>query len=231
MEDKNRFIKILKRHKLADFSKITAEGVNRFFLSLRSGTQAGAELQKHYAQDTMRKIACDLKSFLNYAIRQDAFSEAQLKKLSFPKIGVKVREAVYTDEQWEAIQKLASKDKDFLLYLKALYYTGCRPSEIVSLHRKDIDTQGNARIFQNKVKTKKTVSIPPFLLKDMGEAYIFKGHGRQPEYYGKKFRKLRLKLGLSTEYSLYTFRHTFGTRLLNKTGDIHLVSKALGHSS
>ncbi|MGL5721227.1 MAG: tyrosine-type recombinase/integrase, partial [Brevinema sp.] len=108
---------------------------------------------------------------------------------------------------------------------------GCRPSELISLHRKDIDTNGSVRIFQNKTKLKKTITIPAFLIKEMKQGYIFEGHNRQPEYYGKKFRKLRLKLGLSTEYSLYTFRHTFATNLLNKTSDIHLVSKALGHTN
>ncbi|MGL5956016.1 MAG: tyrosine-type recombinase/integrase, partial [Brevinema sp.] len=188
------------------FQKITPENINKFW----------DELKKQYASDTIRKIACDLKSFLNFAIKQEHFTESQLKKLSFPKITVKVREAIYSEKQWQEIQKLAQDDKDFLLYLQTLYFTGCRPSEIISLHRKDIDN--NIRIFQNKTKLKKTIG---FLIEKIG--FIFQGHDKQAEYYSKKFKKLRLKLG--REYSLYTFRHTFATNLLNKTSDIHLVRK------
>ena len=35
---------------------------------------------------------------------------------------------------------------------------------------------------------------------------------------------------MNKEYCLYAFRHSFGTRMMNKTKDIHLVSKLLGHS-
>ncbi|MGL5722865.1 MAG: tyrosine-type recombinase/integrase [Brevinema sp.] len=100
-----------------------------------------------------------------------------------------MRETIYSDEIWLDIQRLASKDKDFLLYLQVLYYTGCRLSELISLHRKDIDTNGSVRIlkdipvFQNKTKLKKTITIPAFLVKEMKQGYIFEGHNRQPEYY------------------------------------------------
>ncbi|MGL4562675.1 MAG: tyrosine-type recombinase/integrase [Brevinema sp.] len=38
-------------------------------------------------------------------------------------------------------------------------------------------------------------------------------------------------MDLNSAYTLYIFRYTFATNLLNKTNDIHLVSKALGHSN
>ncbi|MGL4561602.1 MAG: tyrosine-type recombinase/integrase, partial [Brevinema sp.] len=59
---------------------------------------------------------------------------------------------------------------------------------------------------------------------------MFLGYDKQKEYYAKIFRTLRDRLGMNRGYCLYAFRHSFGTRILNKTKDIHLVSKLLGHS-
>ncbi|MGL5253561.1 MAG: hypothetical protein ACRC9L_00830 [Brevinema sp.] len=49
----------------------------------------------------------------HYTVRQEVFTESKLKKLSFPKITVNVREAAYSDGLWLDIQKLANK-KDLL---------------------------------------------------------------------------------------------------------------------
>ena len=119
------------------------------------------------------------------------------------------------------------------LYLKVLYYTGCRPNEIVNLRRQDIDDNGAIKIYQSKVKKYKYVSVPPVILDELLQFNdkIFDGFGKHIEFYSKKFRRIKLAMGLNIEYTLYTFRHTFATNLLNKTSDIHLVSKALGHSN
>lgn len=67
-------------------------------------------------------------------------------------------------------------------------------------------------------------------LKNIKRERIFQGCCRQKEYYAKKFKDLKEKLRLPKEYCLYAFRHSFATRMLNKTKDLHLVSQLLGHS-
>lgn len=153
--------------------------------------------------------------------------------MNFPSITTKSRDKIFTDEHWQGIQERTKHDKDFHLYLQVLYYTGCRPNEITHLKREHINDNGTIKIYQSKVKRDKFVSVPPFLLNELLQFkdIVFRGYGRQIEFYGKKFKKVRLAMGLNTEYNLYTFRHTFATNLLNKTNDIHLVSKALGHSN
>ncbi len=127
-----------------------------------------------------------------------------------------------------------SNDDDFKLYLMTLWNTGCRPNEIPQLKKSDIDfDKGIAKIFQSKTKKYKIAYLTDELLqlfKDKSSKYLFIGHNKCSTYYAHKLKRLRNELGLNKEYCLYAFRHTFGTRMLNKTKDIHLVSKLLGHS-
>ncbi len=224
VEQKERLLKVFKSHKIDSFNNLNNKMLGRFWDSLKL----------KYRDDSIRKISADLKVFLNYCIKQGIYSMDELNKLDFPKLTTKVRDKTYTDEQWNKIQNAVSHDKDFLLYLQTLYYIGCRPHEIVNLTKNDIEDNGLIKIFQNKVKKYKYVTVPPAVLNDLlsvNNNEIFRGYGKQISFYGMKFKKVRDKLGLSGEYTLYTFRHTFATNLLNKTNDIHLVSKALGHDS
>lgn len=144
----------------------------------------------------------------------------------------KVRKVVICEKDYKNLLE-SIEDKDFRLYVETLWETGCRPNEIVGLRREDIYfIVGTTRIYQNKTKNLKTVYFPDALLEKFGdiEGYICDGSVRNKEYYSKKFKDLREKLGMRKEYCLYAFWHSCGTRILNKTKDIHLVSKLLGNS-
>ena len=223
MEDKKRLLKRLKVHHLTSFAHITVKKVDQLWV----------EISKDMKEASLRKMIVSFKSFLNWCIKQGYYTNEELVKLNFPKIQTKVRDKTYTPNQWQDIQERSKKDRDLHLYLKVLYYTGCRPNEIVNLRRQDIDNDGTIKIYQSKVKKYKYVSVPPMILDELltFQDKIFEGFDKQIEFYSKKFREIKVAMGLNTEYTLYTFRHTFATNLLNKTSDIHLVSKALGHSN
>ena len=44
-----------------------------------------------------------------------------------------------------------------------------------------------------------------------------------------RFAALCQKAGMVRRVSIHSLRHTFATRLYEKTGDLHLVQRALGH--
>ena len=44
-----------------------------------------------------------------------------------------------------------------------------------------------------------------------------------------RFAQLLEDAGIERQVSIHSLRHTFATRLYEKTGDLHLVQKALGH--
>ena len=116
-----------------------------------------------------------MKAFLNFCIKQGFYSSDKINRLNFPRLTTKIRYKTYTPKQWQDIQELSKKDKDLHLYLKVLYYTGCRPNEIVNLKKQDIDDNGAIKIYQSKVKRYKYVSVPPMILDEfflIGVSYI-----------------------------------------------------------
>ncbi len=52
-----------------------------------------------------------------------------------------------------------------------------------------------------------------------------------PENLARAFRQLREKFGLAKELVPYSARHTFGTAMLEMTGNVVLVGKLLGHKN
>ena len=223
IEDKKRLLKRLKANSFIGFDFLTCENVDQLWI----------ELGKDLKDASLRKMIVSFKAFLNWCVKKGHYTNEELIKLNFPRIQTKVRDKTYTPKQWQEIQERSKKDKDLNLYLKVLYYTGCRPNEIVNITKQDIDENGTIKIYQSKVKKYKYVSVPPLILDELKKFKdkIFDGFGKHIEFYSKKFRRIKIAMGLGIDYNLYTFRHTFATNLLNMTSDIHLVSKALGHSN
>ncbi len=223
MGDKKRTFKLLKEYKFVSFEDYSTNKIDKLW----------NELKNRYKDNSIRKVVADIKAFLNYCIKQGFYSANELNRLNFPSLTTKIRDKIYTPTQWQEIKECPQKDRDLHLYLQVLYFTGCRPSEIINVRSSDIAENGLIKIYQNKVKKYKYVSVPPIILDELlkFEDKIFEGFGKHIEFYSKKFRYIKLAMDLNKDYTLYTFRHTFATNLLNKTSDIHLVSKALGHSN
>ncbi|MGL4562639.1 MAG: tyrosine-type recombinase/integrase [Brevinema sp.] len=219
---KLNLLSIFQKHKITYIEDLTQETFNKLIKSWENNKK-----------DTLRKHIANIKAFLNYCIKQKSYSRDDYETLTFPNPKVGIRDLVINEQDYLKLINHC-KDHDFTLYLDTLWETGCRPNEITQLKKSDIDfNKGIAKIYQFKTKKYKTAYLTDRLLelyRAKSDENIFNGHDRQKEYYAKKFSKLRDELKLNKEYCLYTFRHTFGTRMMNKTKDIHLVSKLLGHS-
>lgn len=141
-----------------------------------------------------------------------------------------VRNKTYTPEQEECIYDILQKqDKDLLLFIKFISYNFLRPVEICRLRIKDIDFASCQLSVETKTKSRKTKIIPKILMKEIThlkdenpESYIFtpKGTGKwdvsemqRRTYWSKRFKKIKDILGLDKDYTIYSFRHTFITKL------------------
>lgn len=130
-------------------------------------------------------------------------------------------------------------DIDFYFYIYTLYNTVSRPNEVTPLEVKAFDfTNRTVTIFQNKTKKTKIVYLGKKFCDDLKEyidknkitGTIFAGADSvNEEYYGWKFRKIRHDLDLNFKYTLYTYRHTSITNLLNATNDIEFAAKQAGN--
>lgn len=136
---------------------------------------------------------------------------------------------------------LAERDR---LVFELLLGTGMRLGSLVSLNLGDIDlksgviyilTKGNGRdkVFLNpelqrlitrylkNVGTEANTSPgSPFLARCPGDGWV-------PRQIQLNFAKWCREVGIMA--SVHSLRHTLATRLYHKTGDLHIVQRALGH--
>jgi len=140
-------------------------------------------------------------------------------------------------------QKLISAcDNDTLKDLITLgAYTGCRIDELCALK---IETVLNDKIEITDAKTEagwRTVPIHPHItqtvtrLVDMSEdGYLLSGlsfnkYGNRSNAIGKRFGRLKKRLGYGTDYVFHSLRKGFATQLENANVPVTVVARLMGH--
>ncbi|GIZ15098.1 hypothetical protein RCZ15_09920 [Capnocytophaga catalasegens] len=140
------------------------------------------------------------------------------------------RNKTYTQtQQNEAFALMEQKDKDLLLFVKFVSYNFLRPIEVCRLQVKDIDFSDAKLNVRAKNKLVKTKIIPEILMQEIQhfkginpDFYLFAPNGAdywatretdKRDYWTKRFKEIKNELGLGKDYGLYSFRHTFITKL------------------
>lgn len=141
------------------------------------------------------------------------------------------RNKTYTiNEEEKLFLHLEQNDKLLLLYIKFISYNILRPVEVNRLRIKDINFDEKLIYVIAKNKKNKIKIIPDILLNDIPdlssynkENYIFTPTGignewnvvdnQRRDYFSKRFSKIKTSLGFDKNYGLYSFRHTFITKL------------------
>lgn len=143
------------------------------------------------------------------------------------------RNKTYTQAQEDNLfQFLAQHDPQLLLFIKFISYNFLRPIEVCRLQVKDIDLEGKHLIVDAKNQTRKTKIIPEILLSELlylkganPNHFLFAPDGLGPwntsetnkrNYWSKRFKKVKEHFSLGEDYGLYSFRHTFITKLYRK---------------
>ncbi|MAB49301.1 MAG: integrase [Flavobacteriaceae bacterium] len=134
-------------------------------------------------------------------------------------------------EQEDIFDYLENHDKLLLLYIKFISYNMLRPIEVCRLRVKDIDIEERKLSFQAKNKVLKTKIIPDILIKELPELnrlnpddLLFTPDGiggtwdaklvNRRDYFTKRFKTVvKDQFGYNENYGLYSFRHTFITKL------------------
>ncbi len=138
----------------------------------------------------------------------------------------------YSKEMCDDIFKyLEQKDSYLLLYLKFVSYMFLRPLEVCRLKIGDINLKDKTISFKAKNSPLKTKIIPEVLFNELPDIskfdkslYLFtsEGFGRHSTtklenrrgYFTKRFNKVvKKEFSLDLDHTLYSFRHTFITKL------------------
>ncbi|WP_339624818.1 site-specific integrase [uncultured Winogradskyella sp.] len=159
-------------------------------------------------------------------------------------------------EQESIFEYLELQDPLLLLYIKFISYNLLRPIEVCRLRIKDINVEQRILQFQAKNKVLKTKTIPEILLKELpdlskmeGNLLLFtpKSIGgtwvsstiSRRDHFSKRFKfVVKDKFEFGEDYGLYSFRHTFITKLykaLIQDFSTHIAKSKLmqitGHST
>ena len=167
------------------------------------------------------------------------------------------RNKTYTKIQKDTIfEYLETNDSLLLLFIKFVSYNFLRPIEVCRLKVGDLDLKNNTLTFKAKNAPQKTKIIPQVLLNDLpnlseyntqDDLFTPNGIGGQwnldsdskRDYFSKRFKKVvKDHFNLGTEYGMYSFRHTYITKLyralVNESSPFAAKSKLMtitGHTS
>lgn len=173
----------------------------------------------------------DLGSILQVLEDNDIIPINFIKKIPVLK-SIPQKHKTYTQAEQENIfEYLVEKDPILLLYIKFISYGFLRPIEVCRLKVKNINLTDKTIQFKAKNRLLKTKMIPQILLDDLPDLSELKKESilftpeqlgakwkttvdNRRDYFSKRFKKVvKDHFGLGTDYGLYSFRHTYITKL------------------
>ena len=176
----------------------------------------------------------DLSSFFSELENNEYIEQNFIRKINVLKSNPERNKTFSDVKQVDIYEYLAKNDTLLLLYIQFISYNFLRPVEVCRLKIKDIDLTENKLFFRAKNKIVKTKIIPKILidlLPDLSqmnpEHYLFTPQGfgmesktkenNRRDYFSKRFYDVvKKKFELNQDFGLYSFRHTFITKLYRK---------------
>ena len=171
----------------------------------------------------------DLSSLFQVLEDNDLIPENYIKRINVLK-SIPERNKTYTLKQQQDLFKyLQQNDPVLSLFVKFVSYNFLRPIEVCRLRVKDIDLKEGKLYVRAKNKPVKTKIIPEKLVteinidsknpnylmftpKEIGGSWDANENSRR-DYFTKRFKEVKDHFDLGKEYGLYSFRHTYITRL------------------
>jgi integrase len=183
---------------------------------------------------TRNNFRLDLGSIFQSLEDNDIIEANLIKKIPVLK-SVPERNKSYTAEEQEKIfNYLEKNDPILLLFIKFISFNLLRPIEVCRLTIGDLDLKNKTVRFKAKNSPLKTKLIPELLLEDLpdlskldanlllftpdkiGGEWSAEVNNRR-DYFSKRFKRVvkdHFKLGI--EYGMYSFRHTYITKLFRE---------------
>ncbi len=213
-----------------------------------------ASLKKSSLTDrtTARKLSA-LKSFFRYLCRKDKTLKNPFDRIASPKKGRRLPRVMSESTVFQLLDKttaetfITARDKTIL---ELIYSTGMRVQELVDINMRDIDIYNDSiRVFGKGGKQRIVVMGPPAVEALMSylslrEEFLSKKNkvtesvflnfraGRLTDRSIRRiFKKYSRSIGLDSQFSPHSLRHSFATHLLNAGADLRSIQELLGHES
>ncbi|MCP4582397.1 MAG: tyrosine-type recombinase/integrase [candidate division Zixibacteria bacterium] len=224
-----------------DISKIKPDVIARFFVSdnvkLSSNGKARAAI-------SVNRIKTSIRTFFNYLVEAGYLKQSPARLIKAAKTSRKVPETLVDDDAKQLLDtikqsksELAKRDHAIISLLLA---TGIRLSSLCNLNSGDVMIKKGIIKITAKGGREETVFISPKLKQVLRKYLADSTSNDAPLFQSRHGRRLCrrqiqmrvamwLKASGINKGSVHTLRHTFATKLYDRTRDLYLVQKALGH--
>ena len=191
------------------------------------------EVQIKTSPRTRNNTRIDLSSLFQTLEDNEIIKENFIKKINVLKSTPERNKTYTTTLQSDIYSYMEENDPTLLLFVKFISYNYLRPIEVCRLRLEDIDLVDRKLYVKAKNSPVKTKIIPEILINDLPDLsngskkdFLFTPCGiggewetsetDKRDYFSKRFKKVKDHFGLGKEYGLYSFRHTFITKLYNE---------------
>lgn len=215
----NRFKKALDEN--APITSLNRKQTNEYLNSILESTSAR----------NRNNTRIDLSTLFEVLANDEIIPENFIKRINTLKTKPE-RNKTYTPEMQENIYSyLENNDPLLLLFIKFISYNFLRPVEVCRLKVGDLDVKDKKLYVRAKNKLVKIKIIPEILIKDLpdltlmnkvdflftpskiGGEWIATENNRR-DHFSKRFKTIvKDHFGLGADYGMYSFRHTFITKL------------------
>ena len=206
--------------------------------------------KKGKSNSTIVRSVASLKSFYNYMLVTRSVSVNPAKGFTPTRIERKLPAILSSEEvdlfldQPDATDSKGCRDKAML---EALYATGIRVSELISLNIQDVNLSvgfircvGKQKerivpLYRAAIKALSTYinEVRPQLLENPQETALFvnmSGERMSRQGFWKIVKYYQEKAGIKKEITPHTLRHSFAAHLLENGADLKSIQEMLGHA-
>jgi integrase/recombinase XerD len=229
---------------ITSWTEVKKDHIVNYILHLR---------EREYASSTVARKVAAIKSFFHFLLADGIIKDDPTVTLDSPKVKKRLPKALshdlvnrLLDEAGKYSTPKGQRDKALL---ELLYASGMRVSELVLLDIGDVNlASGNVRCFG---KGDKERIIPvydravealgkylqtgrPRLMKNPNEKALFLNHrGKRLTRQGLWLiiKRYAEEIGISSEVTPHTLRHSFATHMLSGGAGLREVQKLLGHAN
>jgi integrase/recombinase XerD len=243
--DLSQFVAFLTP-KVSDWDKVTRDIILSYIMAMKG--------EQEYASSTVARKVAAIKSFFHYLVDQGYLADDPTATLDSPKVRKRLPKSITSEDLERLLAEPARGQtpkalRDHAL-LEALYATGLRVTELVSLNVEDVNlASATLRVKRSRSKAERLVpiherAIEPLqaylergrlqLLKDPNERALFLNHrGRRLTRQGLWLivKHYVRKVGIVEDVTPHTLRHTFATHLVERKTDLEYVQELLGHAN
>lgn len=232
----------VRQHGAVSWSDVTPAMIADFVLHLRA---------RQYATTSIARKVAALKSFFHYLISVEAIASDPAQAVQAPKVEKYLPRALKPDEierLFAAVQAAGGVAQRDLAMLHAIYSTGMRVTELVSLNLTHVDlTRGEVRCAG---RNRRERVLPLSLAAQNAMANYMEGvrrmllrEGEQPalflNHHGKRLTRQGFWLIIKgyarqagiAEITPHTLRHSFALDMLGRGMELRSVQELLGHAN